>query len=232
MHRIRLDQTPSSRNRTACRDRPHRSRDHVAVGFDHTPREASAWPHTGRNAVAGSVHPDGGGDLAGAFGVPVDLLIPGLDTRQGLKSVQGNSSAYRRLLVLFVDVHGEDLSRLRARLADPDLGEARRLAHSLKGAAATLGAMGLREAAEQLEWGLAGRLPEACIPDLSDRLDRAMEPLIAAIRARAIAAGTAAAATAAAASSAQAPATAAATGSPSARHRRRRRRSCSCRRRS
>lgn len=40
--------------------------------------------------------------------------IPGLDLSRGLAVVRGNPSLYRRLLVLFLDRHGQDMEHLRA----------------------------------------------------------------------------------------------------------------------
>jgi signal transduction histidine kinase/CheY-like chemotaxis protein len=109
--------------------------------------------------------------------------IPGLDIGLGLKSVDNNPRFYRQLLALFARVHGDDGQRLRSHPAAADPKETLRLAHSLKGAAATLGATALRDTAEQLEQALAGRLPDAPIPDLIDRLQRELGSLITAIRA-------------------------------------------------
>ena len=113
--------------------------------------------------------------------------IPGLDTRLGLKSVQQNRSAYLRILGLFADVHAQDGQRLRERLGALDPEESLRLAHSLKGAAGTLGATRVRETAERLELAIAGRLSGVSIPALVELLDAELAPLIADIRARAVA---------------------------------------------
>ena len=108
--------------------------------------------------------------------------LPGLDTTLGLKSVQQDADAYRRLLQLFAEVHEGDGQRLRERLAAADLPEARRLAHSLKGAAATLGASDLRSVAERLERLISDGATDAAVPDLLGRLEAELAPLIAGIR--------------------------------------------------
>ena len=77
--------------------------------------------------------------------------IPGLDAEFGLRCVGGKRELYVRLLHKLVDGHRDDVARLRARLAAGERDEAQRLAHTLKGAAGTLGAVELQRAAAELE---------------------------------------------------------------------------------
>ena len=77
--------------------------------------------------------------------------VPGLDVARGLAVLRGKSAAYLRLLREFVATHAEDMARLAACLAAGERLEARRLAHNLKGAAATLGAGRLADKAASLE---------------------------------------------------------------------------------
>ena len=82
----------------------------------------------------------------------VDLsTIPGLDLERGLKSVRGRMDSYRRLLTNFANNHLDDFQHITSKLAADNQDEARRLAHSLKGAAATLGAVAIERAASALE---------------------------------------------------------------------------------
>lgn len=77
--------------------------------------------------------------------------IPGLDLTGGLAMVRGKLPLYRRLLALFVDHHGDEVERLRARLQAGDLVEIQRLAHTLKGSAGHLGATRVQTAADELQ---------------------------------------------------------------------------------
>lgn len=77
--------------------------------------------------------------------------LPGLDANFGLQSVRGRLASYCRLLGKFASNHGEDFARIREELAQGNQNEARRLAHSLKGAAGTLGATAIRQSAAELE---------------------------------------------------------------------------------
>ena len=91
------------------------------------------------------------------------LAAPGLDAATALKTLGGRERRYLELLDKLAREHGEDLALLHRHLDAGDRDEARRLAHSLKGAAATLGVVDLREAAATLEQailaGADGELP-------------------------------------------------------------------------
>ena len=83
--------------------------------------------------------------------------IPGFDASLGLKSVRGRLASYLRLLRQYAESHAHDVALLRERLDAGELAEARRLAHSLKGAAAMFGAMRVRALAAELEQALDTR---------------------------------------------------------------------------
>jgi len=95
--------------------------------------------------------------------------VPGLDSDSGLRSVRNRLSSYCRLLHRFAESHDDDFALIRQRLAAGETAEARRLAHSLKGAAGALGAASLQQSATTLERAIKDNLPSA-----------ALEPLIAA----------------------------------------------------
>jgi signal transduction histidine kinase/HPt (histidine-containing phosphotransfer) domain-containing protein len=107
--------------------------------------------------------------------------IPGLDVSVGLASVGGRTETYRRVLGMFVEHHGEAIAHIRAALdaAQPD--ETRRLAHSLKGVAATLGAEPVRAAALRVENALKSQADaaevEASLVALAAPLDALLDGL-------------------------------------------------------
>ena len=80
--------------------------------------------------------------------------IPGLNPGPCLQTLRGKHDKYLALLGHFVNAHRADMTRLAASLAAADHVVARRLAHTLKGTAATLGAERLASLAEELERGL------------------------------------------------------------------------------
>ena len=85
--------------------------------------------------------------------------IPGLNSAFGLHSVHGRLSTYNRLLSQFSQGHSTDFTLISEKLASGNHEEARRLAHSLKGAAGTLGAEALQKSAADLEAAITTHTP-------------------------------------------------------------------------
>jgi two-component system sensor histidine kinase/response regulator len=85
---------------------------------------------------------------------PALLDVPGLDARIGLDRLLGKTASYVGLLRRFTANQADTEHAIKAALAAGNMDEARRLAHTLKGLAATIGAMPLREAAARLEAAL------------------------------------------------------------------------------
>jgi two-component system sensor histidine kinase/response regulator len=79
------------------------------------------------------------------------LRIAGIDTESGLKRLGGKRERYEALLRKFADRQAEAVDAIRAALSAGDMATAEREAHSLKGAAATLGADHLAEDAAKAE---------------------------------------------------------------------------------
>ena len=78
-------------------------------------------------------------------------LPGGLDTDTTLAVLGGNVDFYLKLLQQLVSSHGEDATRIQEALALGNRQDGRRIAHSLEGAAATLGADTLADVAMRLE---------------------------------------------------------------------------------
>ncbi len=77
--------------------------------------------------------------------------VPGLDVKRGLEVLPGMPDMYVTLLREFVDLHQNDMAKVADCLTRNDPSGARFVLHALKGAAATLGALSLAEAAKGLE---------------------------------------------------------------------------------
>jgi two-component system sensor histidine kinase/response regulator len=73
--------------------------------------------------------------------------IPGLDLGLGLAMMRGNVDKFARLLVLFADGYYQHADQILSRLAAGDVAAIEPLAHSLRGSAGMLGAVGISEAA-------------------------------------------------------------------------------------
>jgi signal transduction histidine kinase/CheY-like chemotaxis protein len=108
-----------------------------------------------------------------------ELMIPGIDTATALKRAGGNRKRYESLLLRFADSQIAAIADIRDALAANDSPTAQRLAHSLKGAAANLGANSLADAAAQAESALGSNSPVS--PALT-LLATTLDSTIAAIR--------------------------------------------------
>ena len=100
--------------------------------------------------------------------------INGLDTVGGLRRCGGNAELYLRLLARFMGSQVNTLAGIDAALADGRHRDAERLAHTLHGTAANLGADALRHAARSLEAALRDGRPSA---DARNQLARECESL-------------------------------------------------------
>ncbi len=109
--------------------------------------------------------------------------FPGLDTAAGLICVAGRVASYRRVLAMFVEHHADDLEHIRTALAEGGREEALRLAHSLKGAAATIGAEPLRAAALTLEMALKSATARAAVDAAMADVANFLEDMIAGLHA-------------------------------------------------
>ena len=87
--------------------------------------------------------------------------IPGLDVQAGLAIAAGHLPLYRKLLRTFHDSQTDFAARFAEAATAGDATTMTRLAHSLRGAASTLGARPLAAAAGALEQACAQRLPAA-----------------------------------------------------------------------
>ena len=108
-------------------------------------------------------------------------VISGLDTTRGLKVLNGHLNTYLRLLRLYADSHAEDMSQLRQRISEGDRDEARRLAHTLKGTSANLGATAVQGLAAGLEAAIKDGQDAVAIESLADVVEAELQRLVAAI---------------------------------------------------
>ena len=132
------------------------------------PRDAEA-------GLAGSP-PTTEGALLHTFGT-----IPGLDLEAGLRSVRGKIGVYAHVLSLFAKGHAGDIDALRQHLATDELAEAQRLAHTLKGSSATLGAVAVQRRALELERSLRDGATGLDIETRISALAADLAPLMAAL---------------------------------------------------
>jgi CheY-like chemotaxis protein/HPt (histidine-containing phosphotransfer) domain-containing protein len=131
-----------------------------------------------------SVHPLAASDpddLAGDQAT-MEMLerMPGINLKQGLSAMRGQKRKYLDLLRRFSNLHVEDMRSVEKLLSDNDRKSAVRLAHTLKGTAATLGVERLAALAAQLEQELRDR---AQIEDRAAEIREAIAAIDMAMRA-------------------------------------------------
>ena len=107
--------------------------------------------------------------------------VPGLDVRTGLRSMRGKVGNLVRLLHKYAVNHRDDMAALRDAVGIGDTEEARRIAHSLKGAAAALGLEEQQAAAANLENLVRLGSAESEIAQLSRQLESLQATAAAAI---------------------------------------------------
>ncbi len=98
--------------------------------------------------------------------------LDGIDTQRGLANHMRRPALYRQILDGFQREFGGTADDIIRALAQADFVLARRLAHSMKSAAATIGALELSQCARQLEEAYAQ----------NQRADAALPPFVAALR--------------------------------------------------
>ncbi|MBK9964976.1 MAG: response regulator [Holophagales bacterium] len=117
---------------------------------------------------------------------PGELEIPvvsGLDAEDGLRRVGGNRKLYLKLLREFVDRQGPAGDEIVAALAAGDTAVARRLAHTVKGVAASLGARGLPEAAGAVEKAIAAEISRDGLAPLVQSFRTNLDGFVSTLRA-------------------------------------------------
>ncbi len=108
---------------------------------------------------------------------------PGIDPAGALELLGGNEALHLRLLGMFVQREADFVARFGAARAGTDASAAVRLAHDLRGVAATLGASALAEAAGALEQASLNDAAPAEVDARLAQVARLLDPLAAALRA-------------------------------------------------
>jgi len=107
--------------------------------------------------------------------------LPGIDRAAGLLYANGRPTLYRKLLGIFRDTHGPAFAQeWRGAIAASDWSKAAKMAHALKGAAATVGAAELARIAADVHSGAKNRQVDVVVAGdarLNQELARVMEGL-------------------------------------------------------
>jgi two-component system, sensor histidine kinase and response regulator len=111
-----------------------------------------------------------------------NLAIAGVDTQSALRRTGGNRKRYEALLVRFAQQQAGTVEDIRSAIALQDLLAAERAAHTLRGASANLGAIGLADAAAKVEAAIhAGQNVDALLVTLSGSLKAVLESIRSAL---------------------------------------------------
>jgi two-component system, sensor histidine kinase and response regulator len=110
------------------------------------------------------------------------LGLEGIDALGGLGAVGGRVATYRRLLGVFIDAHQGDGQALGSLLRDDEAEAAGRLAHRLRGSAATLGLVDVETAAAGLESSIDRGDRGAVLAPWCDAVQQALTTTVPALR--------------------------------------------------
>ncbi|MBF0270622.1 MAG: PAS domain-containing protein [Magnetococcales bacterium] len=104
--------------------------------------------------------------------------LPGINTRVGLRGMGGDVTLYRRVMNKFV-VNQTDACRVMSGLLEAkEWSELERVAHTLKGGAATIGAVDLSLAAMKIEHGVKERIGRKALRPLILEAARLLESVL------------------------------------------------------
>ena len=109
------------------------------------------------------------------------LQIAGINVAQGLRHCAGNSALFESLLHRFLATSVNTGRDLRQAIEEQDFASAERVAHSLKGVGANLGAAHCSHLSGELEQALRQRAPAADLAPLLAALEQHLGDLLAAI---------------------------------------------------
>ena len=111
-----------------------------------------------------------------------DFNIVGINAGPALTRMMGNTTLYMSSLRKFCTQQADMPAACRSALAEKDSDTAKRLAHTLKGVAASIGAEALSAEAAALEQAIAGQLPRTKLNPLIDAIELNLNALITAIQ--------------------------------------------------
>jgi signal transduction histidine kinase/CheY-like chemotaxis protein/HPt (histidine-containing phosphotransfer) domain-containing protein/HAMP domain-containing protein len=116
--------------------------------------------------------------------VQADALdaLPGIDSRAALDALMNNERVYRRLLASFAATQADFAWRFREARQAGDVAASQRMAHDLKGLAASAGAQALSRGAAALEAACLRGASAAEIETLVDTVARELAPVIAGLQ--------------------------------------------------
>ena len=161
--------------------------DHIAkpINVQHMFATMARWI---RPSAAGVPDPVDSGIESTPSGAQVEEAeqlpaLTGIDTQAGLATAQQNLPLYRRLLKKYYQSQRNFVSQFQATRQEDDADARTRLAHTLKGVSANIGAGGVQQAAARLEEASRQDHAETRITGLLAVVDAELEPVMSALEA-------------------------------------------------
>ena len=109
--------------------------------------------------------------------------VPGLDIQNSLHRVAGNATLYKKLLCQYAAGQQDAAAKIRKSLhSNDDRLTAERIAHTLKGVSANIGAQTIETAAAAVEQALRNNQPAESIEALLEDLETVLQPLVKSIQ--------------------------------------------------
>ncbi|MBF0614348.1 MAG: PAS domain-containing protein [Magnetococcales bacterium] len=109
-------------------------------------------------------------------------VLPGINTRAGLRGMGGDVALYRRVMNKFVASQAQACRLMSELLEGKQWNELERVAHTLKGGAATIGAVELSLAAMRVEHGAKERHGKKSLRPLIADTSRQLEAVLLAVK--------------------------------------------------
>ena len=112
------------------------------------------------------------------------LFQLGINADIGRGATAGNEALYLRLLNSFADQEADVVDRFRQARAAGNTEAAMRILHDLKSVSATIGANEIQRATAELENAISEGAADEAVDKLIEAVSRALNPVIAGLRAR------------------------------------------------
>ena len=127
---------------------------------------------------------DAEGNPCATSDAPGNALPPHhIDLQAGLRYCGGKMQTYQRIVSKFADQHSTDVAMIQAALIDGERATAERIAHSLKGLLAMMGAQSLSQMAAELEQNIRNQASESDLAASMAALDERLAEVCSEIRA-------------------------------------------------
>ena len=108
--------------------------------------------------------------------------VPGLNMKAGLRRMAGNTTLYKKLLCQYAASQQDAAAKIRKSLYSADRLTAERIAHTLKGVSANIGAQNIETAAAAVEQALRNNQLTESVETLLADLETALRSLVKSIR--------------------------------------------------